>query len=202
MPLAQDGHEVTIVDPSAAMLERAAMRLEAEDQETAARVRLVEAAGEDAPGALGGAVFDAVLCHGVLMYLDDPEPLVDSLCQLAGHAGVVSIVAKNVEVMALRHAHEGDWAAAIAAFDSERQVNGLGVDTRGDRIDHLSRLMATRGVEPVDWYGVRLFTDGWTPDRVATDPEDLVLEAELIASQRDPYRRLSRLFHLIGRRPA
>jgi hypothetical protein len=54
----------------------------------------------------------------------------------------------------------------------------------------------------VAWYGVRLFTDGWTPERAATDPEDLVLEAELIASQRDPYRRLSRLFHLakLGRR--
>lgn len=103
--------------------------------------------------------------------------------------------------MALRHAHEGDWAAAIAAFDSDRQVNGLGVDTRGDRIDHLSELLAERGVEPVGWYGVRLFTDGWAPDRAATDPEDLVPEAELIASQRDPYRRLSRLFHLIGRRP-
>jgi S-adenosylmethionine-dependent methyltransferase len=53
----------------------------------------------------------------------------------------------------------------------------------------------------VAWYGVRLFTDGLTPERAATDPEDLVLEAELIASQRDPYRRLSRLFHLMGRRP-
>lgn len=202
VPLAQVGHEVTIVDPSAAMLERAAKRLEAEERATAARVRLVEAAGEDAPEALDGAVFDAVLCHGVLMYVDDPEPLVASLCQLTAPAGLVSIVAKNVEVMALRHVHEGDWAAAIAAFDSERQVNGLGVDTRGDRIDHLSGLIAKRGVEPVGWYGVRLFTDGWTPDRATTDPEDLVLEAELIASQRDPYRRLSRLFHLIGRRPA
>jgi SAM-dependent methyltransferase len=202
VPLAQVGHEVTIVDPSAAMLERAAKRLEAEDPATAGRVRLVEASGEEAPEALGGAVFDAVLCHGVLMYLDDPEPLVDSLCQLTGPAGVVSIVAKNVEVMAPRHAHEGDWAAAIAAFDSERQVNGLGVDTRGDRIDHLSGLLAEHGVDPVDWYGVRLFTDGWTSDRSATDQEDLVLEAELIASQRDPYRQLSRLFHLIGRRPA
>jgi S-adenosylmethionine-dependent methyltransferase len=49
-------------------------------------------------------------------------------------------------------------------------------------------------------FGVRLFTDGWTPDRAATDPENLVLQAELNVSQRDPYRRLSRLFHLIGRR--
>ena len=202
IPLAQVGHEVTIVDPSRTMLERAATRLAAEDPSTASRIRLVQATGEEAAKALGDVVFDAVLCHGVLMYLDDPEPLVDSLCRLAGPAALVSVVAKNVEAMAMRHAHEGDWPAAIAAFDSERQVNGLGVDTRGDRIEHLSSLLAERGVEPVDWYGVRLFTDGWTPDRVASDPEDLVLQAELLASQRDPYRRLSRLFHLIARRPA
>lgn len=199
VPLAQAVYEVIIVDPSAAMLGRAAGRLASEPDEVAARVRLVEASGEDAPSALGGEVFDAVLCHGVLMYLDDLAPLVDALCALTASAGMVSIVAKNVDVMAMRHAHGGDWAA-IAAFNSDRQVNGLGVDTRGDRIEHLSELMARRGVGPLGWYGVRLFTDGWTPDRVATDPEDLVLQAELLASQRDPYRRLSRLFHLIGRR--
>lgn len=81
-PLARAGHDVTIVDPSAAMLERAIRRLSAEDEEVATRVRLVKASGETAPEVLGGAVFDAVLCHGVLMYLDDPEPLVGSLCEL------------------------------------------------------------------------------------------------------------------------
>lgn len=199
VPLARAGHQVTIVDPSPAMLERAARLLADEAGDVAARVRLVEANGEDAPSALDGAVFDTVLCHGVLMYLDDPNPLIESLCELVAHAGVVSIVAKNVEVMALRHAHEGDWAGAIAAFDSDRQVNGLGIDTRGDRIEDVSALLADQGIEPVAWYGVRLFTDGWTPDRAAIDPEDLVLKAELMASQRDPYRRLSRLFHWVGR---
>jgi SAM-dependent methyltransferase len=202
VPLARVGHEVTIVDPSAAMLRRAAERIRSEDPGTAARVRLVEAAGEDAPEALSGAVFDAVLCHGVLMYLDDPVPLVDSLCRLVARGGVVSIVAKNVQAMALRPARAGDWAEAIAAFDSDRQINGLGVDTRGDSVDHLSDLLAERGVAPVDWYGVRLFTDGWTTERAPTDSEHLVLEAELIASQRDPYRQLSRLFHLVGHRVA
>ena len=47
--------------------------------------------------------------------------------------------------------------------------------------------------------GVPLFTDGWTPDRPTSDPEDLVFEVELAASRRDPYRQLSRLFHLVGR---
>lgn len=202
LPLARLGYDITLLDSSPAMLERAEQRLAAEDSEVAQRLRLVKGVGEDAPEVLDGRAFGGVLCHGVLMYLDDPVAMIDALCRLVAPGGVLSIVAKNVEVLALRHAHDGDWSAAIAAFDSVRQVNGLSLDTRGDHVEDLSRLISERGVEPLTWYGVRLFTDGWTTDRPATDPEHLVLEAELVASQRDPYRRLSRLFHLLGRRPA
>lgn len=198
IPLACEGYDVTIVDPSPWMLERARERISSAG--VIRRVRLVEAKGEDARALLDGERFGGVLCHGVLMYLDDPTPVIDELCALADSGGIVSIVAKNVDLMAMRPALEGDWAAALAAFDSDRQINGLGVDTRGDSIESLSGLLSDRNIEPIGWYGVRLFTDGWTPDRPAADPEDLVLRAELEASQRDPYRRLSRLFHLLGRR--
>src|ERR687898_214172 len=77
IPLARQGYDVTIVDPSAAMLERARDHIVAAHVDR--RGQLVEAPGEDAPAALDGARFGAVLCHGVLMYLDDPEPLVDAL---------------------------------------------------------------------------------------------------------------------------
>jgi SAM-dependent methyltransferase len=200
LPLARAGYDVTIVDPSAAMLDRARALLSEEDDAVARRVRLVEAPGEDAPDVLGDERFGGVLCHGVLMYLDDPGPLVGALCALADRGGVVSVVAKNVDVMAVRPALEGDWATALAMFDSDRQVNGLGVDTRGDDVGALSAMLRDRGVEPIDWYGVRLFTDGWAPERPPTDPDDLVLRVELEASRRDPYRRMSRLFHLVGRR--
>lgn len=200
LPLARAGHDVTIVDPSPAMLARAERLIAGEDPEVAARISLVEATGELAPEALGGRRFGAVLCHSVLMYLDDPTALVTSLCDLADDGGLVSIVAKNVEALAARPALAGDWATALAAFDADRQVNGLGLDTRADRVDALAALLADRGVDPIGWYGVRLFTDGWTPERPADDPEDLVLAVELEASRRDPYRRLSRLFHLVGRR--
>ena len=112
----------------------------------------------------------------------------------------MSIVAKNVEVMAVRPAPRGDWAGALAAFDHDRQVNGLGRRHAVATSRCPVRAAPQRGVDPVDWYGVRLFTDGWVPERPATDPEDLVLAVELEASRRDPYRRLSRLFHLVGRR--
>lgn len=104
IPLARLGHDVTILDPSPAMLERAERRVASEQPDTGERIRLVAGRGEDAVALLDGARFDAVLCHGVLMYLDDPAPLVRSLCALAGPGGLVSIVAKNVELMPVRHA--------------------------------------------------------------------------------------------------
>ena len=198
IPLAGRGYQVTIVDPSPAMLDRARRRSAAAG--VAESVRLVEATGEEAPKAVRGERFAGVLCHGVIMYLDDPGPLVAGLCALAAPGGIVSIAAKNADAMAVRPALDGDWAGALAAFDGTRQVNGLGLDTRGDTVESLSILLRDGAVDPVGWYGVRLFTDGWTPDRPQTDPDDLVLQVELEASRRDPYRAMSRLFHLLGRR--
>jgi hypothetical protein len=180
------------------MLDRARQLLSAECEEIAARVSLVEATGEEAPAALPGTQFVGVLCHGVLMYLEDPAPLARSLAALAQDGGVVSVAAKNARVLAVRPALAGDWKAAMASFDATRQVNGLGVDTRSDTVEGLGELLATCGIDTVAWYGVRLFTDGWSQEPDAVDAEDDVLAVELEASRRDPYRQLSRLFHLIG----
>lgn len=200
IPLAQEGYEVTIVDPSAEMLAAARQRLMAEPDDVQARVRLVKGTGETAGEAVGGEAFTAALCHGVVMYVDDPEPLVAGLCGLVAPGGVVSIVAKNAAALAMRPAHEGDWAAVLEAFDATHQANGLGMDTRADTVGGLSGMLARQGIEPVAWYGVRLFTEGWGRERPATDEDSAVFAAELEASQRDPYRQLSRLFHLVGRK--
>lgn len=200
LPLAREGYDVAIVDPSPAMLTRAAERIAHEAESVAQRVRLIEATGEGAPEALSGERFGAVLCHGVLMYLDDPAPLVAALSTLAAPGAIMSIVTKNAATLAVRPALAGDWSGALAAFEGDREINGLGMDTRGDSIDALSNLLRAHHVDTIAWHGVRLFTDGWTPNDLAADDEDLVLQVELTASQRDPYRQLSRLFHLLGRR--
>jgi S-adenosylmethionine-dependent methyltransferase len=200
LPLARDGYEVTIVDPSTSMLDRAEQLLASEASEVIERVRLVEADASEAAGIVGEGNFDAVLCHGVIMYVDEPEPFVASLARLAAPGAVVSIVAKNIANLAVRPALSGDWRAALDAFGTDRQTNGLGVDTRADSVEGLTAMLAENGVEPLAWYGVRLFTDGWVPDRPAGDPEPELLAVELEAARRDPYRLMSRLFHLVGRR--
>lgn len=198
LPLARRGYDVTIVDSSPAMLERATDAVSRESDEVASRVRLVEVPGEEATDSLGKENFEGVLCHGVLPYADDPNPLIDSLCALCTPGGVVSIVAKNMGALVVSPALEGNWAEALTAFDASRQTNSLGFDTRADTVDDLTPLLAQHGVEVVAWFGVRLFTDRWT-DPEAADLKDM-MAVELEASRRDPYRQLSRLFHLIGRK--
>jgi SAM-dependent methyltransferase len=200
IPLARLGHRVTILDPSEPMLAIAGEAVAREPTAVQGRVRLVRASGEAAPELLGEQRFDAVLCHGVLMYLDDPEPLVGALSALAREGAVVSVVTKNRQAMAVRPGLAGDWAATLAAFDAVREVNGLDLATRADDPDELARLLDRHGIEPVARYGVRHFTEGWARGRPPTDPVDEVLAVELEASRRDPYRQLSRLFHLVGRR--
>ncbi|MEV4149302.1 methyltransferase [Amycolatopsis sp. NPDC049691] len=195
-PLAGAGYEVTLLDPSPAMLAKARQRPGAE------RVTFVEADGEHAEEAVGGRRFDAVLCHGVLGYLERPEPVVDRLCRLAASGGVVSIMAGNAHAMAVRPALERRWDDALAAFDARSEIGVLGVPTRADTVEELSELIRARGVEPVRWYGVWLFVDWLGFAGAEVDPADAgrVAAVEFEAGRRDPYRRLSRVFHLVGRK--
>jgi hypothetical protein len=126
---------------------------------------------------------------------------VRDLTALAAPGALVSIVAKNARCLAMRPALDGHWAEALAAFDAERQVNGLGVDTRADTVEGVSKWLRLSNVDPLVWYGVRLFTDGWV-NRPLSEPVGQVFAVELAASRRDPYRQLSRLFHLLGRKRA
>ena len=93
LPLARDGYEVTIVDPSAAMLELAAELINREQPEVVRRVRLVNADAEGASDVLGSGGFAGVLCHGVIMYVEEPRPFVEALARLAEPGGIVSLVA-------------------------------------------------------------------------------------------------------------
>jgi SAM-dependent methyltransferase len=187
------------------MLDKAQERLQKLPAEARRRVRLVRADGENAADAVHGQRFDAVLCHGVLGYLEDPEPLVNQLCQCAAAGGLVSIMSGNARTGAVRPALEQRWADALAAFDATREVGVLGVPTRGDTVEHLSGLLRGQGVRPLRWYGVWLFTDwlefsGAEVDLSDTRQVAMMAKVELEASRRDPYRQLSRVFHLVGRK--
>jgi S-adenosylmethionine-dependent methyltransferase len=204
-PLAQAGYDVTLLDPSPAMLDKARQRLARLPAEARQRVTLVQADGEDADEAVDGRRFAGVLCHGVLGYLEQPEPLVSQLCRCAAAGGVVSIMTGNAQAAAVRPALEQRWDDALAAFDARTEIGVLGVPGRADTVAELSALIRSQGVEPLRWYGVWLFVDWLEFGGATLDPGDAERVAataavELEASRRDPYRQLSRVFHLLGRK--
>jgi S-adenosylmethionine-dependent methyltransferase len=204
-PLAQAGYEVTLLDPSPAMLDKARQRLELLPPEARRRVTLLEADGEHALEAVNGRRFAGVLCHGVLGYLEQPEPLVRQLCQCAEAGGMVSIMTGNANAAAVQPALERRWEDALGAFDARSGVGVLGVQARADTVEEVSELLRSEGVEPVRWYGVWLFVDWLEFSGAELDPSDATQLAataavELEASRRDPYRQLSRVFHLVGRK--
>ena len=204
-PLARAGYDVTILDSSPAMLARAGERRERLPAEARERVTLLRAAGERAAEAVAGRRFGAVLCHGVLGYLADPEPLVDQLCRCAADGGLVSIMTGNAKASAVRPALERRWDDALASFDARTEIGVLGVRGRADTVEELGDLLRARGVTPLDWYGVWLFVDWLEFSGVELDPGDArqvaaTAAVELEASRRDPYRGLSRVFHLVARK--
>jgi S-adenosylmethionine-dependent methyltransferase len=204
-PLAQAGYEVTLLDSSPAMLDKARQRLERLPDDARRRVTLLAADGEHADDAVAGRRFGAVLCHGVLGYLEQPELLVSQLCRCAAPGGIVSIMTGNAKAGAVRPALERRWADALAAFDARTEIGVLGVPGRADTVEELSELVRGRGVEPLAWYGVWLFVDWLEFSGAELDPADAEQVAataavELEASRRDPYRQLSRVFHLVGRK--
>ncbi|MGW3992789.1 methyltransferase domain-containing protein [Amycolatopsis sp. NPDC004772] len=194
-PLARAGHDVTLLDSSAAMLAKARQRLPE-------RVTLVQADAANAAEAVGGRRFDAVLCHGVLGYLADPDPVLDQLCRCAAPGGLVSVMTGNAEAAAVRPALEGRWEDALEAFGTRTEIGVLGLPTRADTVAELSEALRSRGVEPVAWYGVWLFVDWLDLSGAGPDPADAerIAAVEFEAGRRDPYRRLSRAVHLVGRR--
>ena len=160
---------------------------------------LVQGEGEQAAELLGRESFDAVMCHGVLMYLEDPRPMIQELAAIGRPGALVCVLAKNASTLAMRPALEARYKDALSALDADRDLGGLGVETRGDTVEGLSALFEEAGLEVVRWYGVRVFTDHLGGQEPGADlPE--VLELEWHASRRDPYRSVARLIHLIGQR--
>ncbi len=77
------------------------------------------------------ASYPAVLCHGVLMYVQRPDPRIASLAQCLAPGGLVSVMALNAKTLAVRPALERR-DDALAAFDTKGERGVLDVDTRAD----------------------------------------------------------------------
>lgn len=196
--LARAGHQVTVLDPDRAMLKRAVDRLAGESEQVHGRINLVEGAAAQAKDLVGGD-FDLVACHGVLMYVEEPEPFLSDLASLTRPGGLLSLLTKNADALAMRPGLEGRWADALAVMNASSETGNLGVTSRAHTVSDVEAALSKAGVATRAWYGVRVFTDHCGDDPVG-EGFDLILKAEWEAGCRDPYRQVARMIHIIGQK--
>jgi S-adenosylmethionine-dependent methyltransferase len=196
--LARAGHAVTIVDIDSHMLDIAREQVMLEDADVQARIGMVEADGASATEAVGTG-FDLACCHSVLMYLEDPVPLLSELVDLVRPGGMLSILCVNKDAIAMRTGLQGRWREALATLELGHLADDRYLPTKEYSRGEISGILRSLGAEVMEWFGVGIFTDHLTERLVVDDPAD-VYEAEWLAGSRDPYRQVARCFHLLAKR--
>ncbi|GHE88878.1 methyltransferase [Streptomyces spiralis] len=196
--LARAGHQVTGLERDQKMISVAREALAAEPEGIRARMRIVEGDGQDTGVHFLPGSFDVVLCHGVLMYVEEPDPLLAGLARMLAPGGLLSLLVRNGDALALRPGLAGDWPAALAAFDTTAYRNRLGLDVRADRLADLTATLAGIGAPLHAWYGVRVLTDTAADDARPPADVETLLAAEERAGRTDPYRAVAALLHLCG----
>lgn len=198
--LARAGHTVTGLESDAGMLRSARAALCGEPAGIRERVRLIEGDGVETGVHFLPGSFDVVLCHGVLMYVREPDAMLAGLARMLAPGGLLSLLVRNADALAMRPGSTGDWDAALAAFDTDTYVDPQGLAVRADRLDALTATLAGIAAPLHAWYGVRVFTDHVDDDVDLPDTAALerVLALEDRAARTDPYRRVAALLHLCG----
>ncbi|MFE7452567.1 class I SAM-dependent methyltransferase [Streptomyces griseus] len=197
--LARAGHSVTGLEADHAMLAAARASLETEPEGIRERVRLIEGDGRDTGVHFLPGSFDVVLCHGVLMYVEEPDPMLAGLARMLAPGGLLSLLVRNADALAMRPGLAGDFGAALTAFDTATYTNRLGLTVRADRLGALRATLAGIAAPLHAWYGVRVFTDNVGNDVELPAVElERVLTLEDRAGRTDPYRGVAALLHLCG----
>ncbi|MFI6683667.1 class I SAM-dependent methyltransferase [Streptomyces sp. NPDC050485] len=198
--LARAGHSVTGLESDAEMLKVAREALATEPEGIRERVRLIEGDGRDTGVHFLPGSFDVVLCHGVLMYVQERDAMLAGLARMLAPGGLLSLLVRNADALAMRSGLAGDWRGALSSFDTDSYTNRLGLTVRADHLAALTRTLDGIAAPLHAWYGVRVFTDNAPDDAQlpAADELERLLAAEDRAGRTDPYRQVAALLHLFG----
>ena len=113
VPLAGQGHTVTVIDPSPDSLAAAQRRA----AEMNVQLRAVQGDVGDLAAVIGEQGADLVLCHSVLEYVDSPAAAMTTVASVLRPGGAVSVLATSAVAAVIHRALAG-------RFDEARRLLG------------------------------------------------------------------------------
>ncbi len=199
VPLAREGHWVTVVDASPDAL--AALTRRAAEAGVADRVLAVQGDADRLTRLIEPASADLVLCHNVLEEVDFPDACATALAAVLRPGGAASVVVANRVAAALARAMAGQLAAATALLDGVPAPAGQ-PDTVRRRFDlpGATELLERAGLVVEEVHGVRVVAD-LVPGSVLERDREALAAFERRASVLSPLRDIAAALHLLARRP-
>lgn len=199
VPLAEQGHRVTVVDPSPDAL----ASLQRRAGETGVEVRAVQG---DAAGLLSVVVpssADLVLCHGVLEQVDDVGPAVAALVAVLRPEGTLSVLVAQRTAVVLARAVAGHFAQARHAIEDADGRFGPG-DPMPRRFTEpdLVAVLTDAGLRVTAVHGVRTVADLVPGGLVDSDPgaAEALVELERATAHRPEFRAVATQLHVLATR--
>ncbi|MFI6643809.1 class I SAM-dependent methyltransferase [Streptomyces sp. NPDC050504] len=199
VPVARLGHRVTVVDPSPNAL--FALERRAAEAGVADRVRGVQGDIHGLFDVVEPAGFDAVLCHGVLEYVDDPADGVRNAAKALRSSGALSLLAAGVGGAVLARALAGHFAEARTALTDPAGRWGEGDPVpRRFTAEQLTELVGGAGMAVSAVHGVRIFADLVPGVLVDTEPGavDALLKLEEAAAELPAFHSVATQLHVLG----
>lgn len=203
VPLAEQGHTVTVVDPSADAL--ASLRRRSAESTAASRISAVQGDSDTLREVLAPGSVDLVCCHGTLEVVDDPDQALQRIADVLAPGGYLSLVTAQRLAAVLARALAGrfDQARTVLTSTDGRWGEGDPMPRRFDQQDVVARL-GRAGFTVESIHGVRIFSDlvpGALLDTEAERAEILDLEhASVGDEERSVLSHLGTQLHALARR--
>lgn len=150
--LAGLGYDVTLLDPSKAMLQRA------RDRAASHRVQLDIVEGDHTVlGQEEMRGFDVALSHGVLMYCDDPAAHTKYVVASLKPGGHLSLLTNNFGGAKTKlQANGSDGQEALDRLQkTHKSTNNLGIEVWAHTRDQIEAMLSAAGMEVLQTRGVR-----------------------------------------------
>lgn len=203
VPVARLGHRVTVVDPSPNAL--FALERRAAEAGVADRVNGVQGDIHGLFDVVERRGYDAVLCHGVLEYVDDPAEGVRNAVEALRPSGALSLLAAGLGGAVLARALAGHFTEARQALTDVAGRWGEGDPVpRRFTVELLTELVDKAGVDVGAVHGVRVFSDLVPGVLVDTQPGALeaLLKLEVAAAEQPSFRSVASQLHVLGQKRA
>ncbi|WP_069771266.1 MULTISPECIES: methyltransferase [unclassified Streptomyces] len=199
VPVALLGHRVTVVDPSPNAL--FALERRTAEAGVADRVRGVQGDVHGLFDVVERGGYDAVLCHGVLEYVDDPAGGVRNAVAALRAEGVLSLLAAGLGGAVLARALAGHFKEARQALTAPDGRWGEGDPVpRRFTAEQLTELVESTGLVVGAVHGVRVFADLVPGVLVDTEPGALeaLLKLEEAAAELPAFHAVATQLHVLG----